>query len=109
MRQYFANVCQNVVNNAASQAVACGQVAVRIDSAAKCLLGRKRLSRLASYEPETMRPGIYEMPGQRGRCHAASGSWHRSLRTFQGTRPSTAGEMPPAIWATFVIARALTS
>jgi hypothetical protein len=113
MHQNFNTASLNVVHQSANvnHAVLCGHSADCIVTATKRLLGRKRLSVPASYEPETSSLGTMQMmPGRAGQRRLAI-SARPDARTFpdSGMRPSTAGDTPAAIWAALIIMRALSS
>jgi len=112
MHRNLNTASQNVVHHAANanHAVLCGHSADCIVTATKRLLGRKRLSAPAWYEPETSSLGTMRMPGRRGQRLSQSGR-RPDVRTFpdSGMRPSTAGYTPAAIWAALIIMRALSS
>jgi hypothetical protein len=113
MHQNFNTASLNVVHQSANvnHAVLCGHSADCIVTATKRLLGRKRLSVPASYEPATSSLGTMQMmPGRAGQRRLAT-SARPDARTFpdSGMRPSTAGDTPAAIWAALIIMRALST
>ncbi len=112
MHRNLSSARQNVVSHAANanHAVLCGHSADRIVTATKRLLGRKRFSSPASYQPETSGSGSMRMPECLGPWCSQLGT-QPALRTFPGSgvRPSTTGETPAPIWATLIITRALSS
>jgi hypothetical protein len=113
MHRNLNTASQNVVHHAANAncAVLCGHSADRIVTAAKRLLGRKRQSVPASYEPATSSSGGMRMPGRGGQGRLATSGQRPDVQTFpdSGMRPSMAGDTPAPIWAALVITRALSS
>jgi hypothetical protein len=120
MHQITNNAAHNV-NHAAdvNHAGFCGQSADRIDTAAKRLLGGKRLSAPAPlaqrgwqptpYEPSSSSPSGMLMPRLATARLADSTARRRGTRRVPGfgKSPWTAGETPAAIWATLVVTSAL--
>jgi hypothetical protein len=113
MHRNLNTASQNVVHQAANanHAVVCGHSADRIVTAAKRLLGRKRLSDPASYAPATSSLGTMRMPGRASLRRLATSGERPDVRTFPdtGTRPSMAADTPAGIWAALIIMRALSS
>ena len=114
MHQNLNTASQNVVHQSANvnHAVLCGHSADCIVTATKRLLGRKRPSVPATYEPATSSLGTMQMmPGRAGQRRLATSGARPDARTFpdSGIRPSTAGDTPAAIWAALIIMRALSS
>jgi hypothetical protein len=111
MHQILIQSRRNIVNHAAdaNHAVFSGYSAECVDAAAKSLLAGKRLSTLATYEPEATSSGV--TPGREGQRRSALGGRRPALRTspVMGMRPWPAGETPAAIWATLVITREMSS
>jgi hypothetical protein len=103
---------RNVVHHTANAncAVVCGHSADRIVTAVKRLLGRKRQSDPASYEPEPSSSSM-SMPGRGGQGRLSTSDQRPGIQTFpdSGWRPSVAGDTPAPVWATLVITRALSS
>jgi hypothetical protein len=112
MRRNLNTASLNVVHHAANAncAVVCGHSADRVVTALKRLLGRKRQSLLASYEPMASSLGM-SMPGQSGQRRWSTRDQRPVRQTFPdtGVRPTTAGTTPGPIWAALVITRALSS
>ena len=114
MHRNLNTASQNVVHHAANAncaVVLCGHSADRIVTAAKRLLGRKRQSVPASYEPVTSSSGGMRMPGRAGQCRLATSGQRPVVQTFpdSGMRPSMAGDTPAPVWAALIITRALSS
>jgi hypothetical protein len=110
MRLNLNTASRNHVHHAANVncAVLCGHSADRIVTAAKHLLGRKRLSEPASYQPGSSWGPMGMSKRDQGRLQQGDPRPARPTFPDSGTR-RIAGEAPAPVWATLVITRALSS